>query len=224
MRRKIKINFTDFYRGFEKTNNRIFNTLRNHYDLIIDETKPDYLIYSCFGQDFLKYDCIRIFYTGENIIPDFNFCDYATGYAYLNFDDRYIRYPDFLFSAELKSALQRRKDGAVSPENRDRFCNFIYSNGNADPKRDKFYYLLSNYKSIDSAGKHLNNMPLPARKKSWSSDKIEFIENYKFTIAFENSSLPGYTTEKILHSFIAILFQSIGGIHLWGWISILNAL
>lgn len=27
---------------------------------------------------------------------------------------------------------------------------------------------------------------------------MEFIKNYKFTIAFENSSVPGYTTEKLL--------------------------
>jgi len=34
-------------------------------------------------------------------------------------------------------------------------------------------------------------------------DKIAFLRNYKFTIAFENSSHPGYTTEKILHPFVA---------------------
>ena len=33
-------------------------------------------------------------------------------------------------------------------------------------------------------------------------DKLPFIEDYKFTIAFENSSYPGYTTEKILHPML----------------------
>jgi len=34
-------------------------------------------------------------------------------------------------------------------------------------------------------------------------DKLEFLKGYKFTIAFENSSFPGYTTEKIAEAFTA---------------------
>jgi len=34
-------------------------------------------------------------------------------------------------------------------------------------------------------------------------DKLSFLQQYKFTIAFENSSYPGYTTEKLLQAFIA---------------------
>ncbi len=34
-------------------------------------------------------------------------------------------------------------------------------------------------------------------------DKIEFMRPYKFCIAFENSSCPGYVTEKIMDCFIA---------------------
>jgi hypothetical protein len=30
-------------------------------------------------------------------------------------------------------------------------------------------------------------------------DKLKFQNNYKFSIAFENSEYPGYTTEKIVH-------------------------
>jgi len=32
---------------------------------------------------------------------------------------------------------------------------------------------------------------------------MDFIKDYKFVIAFENSSYPGYTTEKIIQPFIA---------------------
>ena len=31
------------------------------------------------------------------------------------------------------------------------------------------------------------------------SNKIEFLKSYKFTICFENSEYPGYTTEKLIH-------------------------
>lgn len=34
------------------------------------------------------------------------------------------------------------------------------------------------------------------------SDKVAFLRNYKFSIAFENESYPGYTTEKLPESFI----------------------
>jgi len=33
--------------------------------------------------------------------------------------------------------------------------------------------------------------------------KIEFLKRYKFNIAFENASLPGYTTEKLVEAMAA---------------------
>ena len=50
----------------------------------------------------------------------------------------------------------------------------------------------SKYKKVDSGGRYLNNVggPVP--------DKLDFIKEYKFTMSFENSSYPGYTTEKII--------------------------
>lgn len=93
--KKLKINFTDFYEVFDKQNNYIYNILSEKYVLIIDEESPTYLFYSCFGQQFLNYNCVRIFYTGENVIPDFNLCYYASGFGYLNFDDRYKSFRNF---------------------------------------------------------------------------------------------------------------------------------
>ena len=45
-----------------------------------------------------------------------------------------------------------------------------------------------------------------------SKDELnDFLKNYKFTIAAENSSFPGYTTEKIIHPL------SVGSIPIyWG--------
>jgi len=59
-------------------------------------------------------------------------------------------------------------------------------------KRIKFFHKLSKYKKVDSGGKVLNN--IGGRVK----DKLTFIKDYKFTIAFENASFPGYTTEKLV--------------------------
>lgn len=201
MNQVIKINFADFYQGFNKTDNFIYNLLSKYYAIEIDEVNPDYLVFSCFGQEYLKYDCIRIFYTGENVLPDFNVCDYGTGYAYLSFGDRYIRYPDFYLHSQINKRVENKS--TIDEFSKSRFCNFIYSNDKADPRRDIFFNLLNKYKKVDSAGKHLNDTSIPELGQGWGYDKMKFIQQYKFSIAFENSSLPGYNTEKILHAFIA---------------------
>ena len=36
----------------------------------------------------------------------------------------------------------------------------------------------------------------------WRKSKVDFVKDYKFTIAFENTQYRGYTTEKILHPFV----------------------
>jgi hypothetical protein len=50
---------------------------------------------------------------------------------------------------------------------------------------------LSKYKKVHSGGKILNNVGGPVK------NKIQFISEFKFTFAFENSSFPGYVTEKV---------------------------
>jgi len=44
---------------------------------------------------------------------------------------------------------------------------------------------------------------LARENKNWTQSKVDFISNYKFTIAFENSSYIGYTTEKMLNPLSA---------------------
>jgi alpha(1,3/1,4) fucosyltransferase len=65
-------------------------------------------------------------------------------------------------------------------------------------ERNDFFHLLTNkYKKVDSGGKALNSIG------GLVNDKLAFQRECKFSIAFENSSYPGYTTEKILHAFVA---------------------
>jgi hypothetical protein len=52
---------------------------------------------------------------------------------------------------------------------------------------------LSKYKRVDSGGRAHNNIGYLV------DNKLDFINNYKFTICFENSEYPGYTTEKLVH-------------------------
>ncbi len=79
--KEIKINFVDFWPGFDKTNNYFYNLLVQKYDVIIDEN-PEVLFYSCYDNKYLKYNCIRIFYTAENVRPDFTACDFSFSFDY----------------------------------------------------------------------------------------------------------------------------------------------
>ena len=205
--KNIKLWFTDFYEGFDPADNPLSRILEKNYSIILTKEEPDYLIYSCYGNEFLNYNCIRIYYTGENLTPDFNLCDYAIGFDRLTFRDRYLRYPNYAFFEDQFEQL-------INPRNFDKkilsekkyFCNFIYSNPHAHPARDHFFHKLNSYKEVTSLGTHLNNSNLFVGERfaaDWMFSKLEFQSQCKFTIAFENTSSPGYTTEKILHAFIS---------------------
>jgi alpha(1,3/1,4) fucosyltransferase len=189
--KKIKIDFVDFWQGFNKTRNFIYSILQNNFDVEIVD-KPEYLFYSTYGWNHLQYDCIKIFYTAENDVPDFNFCDYAIGMNYMSFQDRYIRIPLCFIRKEYKKLININTiDNKTALERK--FCNYVYSNNrHAHPIREQFFSLLSSYKKIESGGMSLNNIGYRV------ADKMEFISQYKFTIAFENSAADGYTTEKII--------------------------
>ena len=41
------------------------------------------------------------------------------------------------------------------------------------------------------------------KSENWLKEKQKFLKDYKFTIAFENTSFSGYTTEKLVHPMLA---------------------
>ena len=191
---KIKIFFEDFWQGFNKSDNFFTKVLEKDYEIVID-SNPDYLFFSVYGYNHLKYrNCIKIFFSGENIEPDFNLCDYAIAFQFIEAGDRYIRFPLYLISGFKQ--LNNQPLDSEKLLNR-KFCNFVYSNSKwADPTREEFFKKLSKYKKVDSGGKLLNNIGGAVE------NKLDFIKDYKFTISFENSSLSGYTTEKIVEPMI----------------------
>jgi len=191
----IKLKFVDMTRGFVPDSNFWYNFLSKFYKIELSET-PDYLIYSVFGSDHLKYNCIKIFWTGENQSPDFNICDYAIGFDYLQFGDRYFRFPLYYIYEDPFVKMQHKHEFSnLNLENKTEFCSFVYSNNHASPERQMIFDKLSAYKKVVSGGRFLNNIGEAVK------DKIEFQARSKFCIAFENASTPGYTTEKLIHAF-----------------------
>lgn len=197
--KKIKIRFTDFWSDQNTPDSTFFRLLSNHFNIEISEN-PDYIIYSVFGYEYLKYNCIRIFFTGEQVCPDFDISDYAIGFESLTFGDRYLRFPLYALGKLPEDFLEIEKDYKeidINRFNNRDFAVFTYSNSKATSPRDDFFLRLNIRKKVVSPGKHLNNTGF------YVDDKVSFESNFKFSIAFENASYLGYTTEKIIDSFAA---------------------
>ncbi len=198
MKPRIRLGFSDFWPGFDPRTNFFTRLLAEFYELEICE-QPDFLIYSCFGQQFRRHDGIRIFYTGENRRANLDDCDYAFSFDFLD-HPKHMRLPHW-FLRHLWYPLGMKEDfdaRAVLAE-KTRFCNFVYSNKYC-VIRNRLFRQLSKYKQVDAAGKLFNN--IGGRIGPGGFDKLDFIRPYKFTIAFENESHPGYTTEKIYEAML----------------------
>lgn len=200
--KKIRVKYTDWWDGFEPENYRIHKILTKHFRVELSDT-PDYVISSVYSKDFMKYECVRILYTGENICPDFNLFDYAIGFEHLDFGDRYLRFPNYLmnplYENDINLMLSKHLVTLEGINDKTEFCDFVYSNQNADPIREKMFYKLNEYKRVNSGGKFMNNVGMA----EGVLDKFKFQKKHKFSIAFENSSHYGYTTEKLVQSFAA---------------------
>lgn len=151
---------------------------------------------------------VRIFIGGEAISPDFNLFDYACSFDRgLSLNDRAIRKPPILFFNQ--HVFTPLTNGCNDPEEelklKKGFCNFIYSNPKAHPRRDELYHAISEYKHVDSLGPHLNNVGTSGSRtaQDWRHGLVEMKRPYKFSIASENATFDGYVTEKLISSFQA---------------------
>ncbi len=197
--KEVRVWFCDFG-DIDGIKQRFIEILSHKFYVILDSKNPQYVFFSVFGNTHFRYkDSVKIFYTGENIVPNFNFCDYAIGFDYIDFADRYIRYPLYLFyEQDYKNALHKHENISESLlSQKTRFCSFVVSNERGDPIRKEAFLKLSTYKRIDSGGKFLNNMG------ECVSDKFAFQQECKFCLCFENSSTPGYITEKLIQAAAA---------------------
>ena len=115
----------------------------------------------------------------------------------INYLDRYFKYP-FSFLHQNNSSIDKIREKVLNGKIRNNFCAALISNcGSFYGFRLHFIEKLSKYKEVDMGGKCKNNI----NKKV--TNKIQFLSNYKFSIAMENSEGDGYLTEKIVDSFLA---------------------
>lgn len=214
-RKVIKIKFVGFWVGFNEKNNIYYNILSEKYDVEISD-EPDYIIATMYAgcAEYMKYrDCVRIFHSGEDFFPDMNLFDYAAGYDCFKLHgvtskgliDRYFHWPygcEWKLDEIQESILEKSTDEAKQIlERKNKFCNFVYGHGSINGIREQLMEGIERYKHVDSAGSYKNNMS--DGKIVSFANKIDFLRDYKFTIAAETLRYPGMTTEKIYDAFRA---------------------
>jgi hypothetical protein len=193
---KVRLDFCDFWPGFQKTGNFFYNLLRERFDVEICD-QPDFLIYADPGQHVHRvHNCVKIYFSVESFRPDFRECDYAFTCHYLD-DPRHLRLPYYVLTTNPQKLLKSPEEMAGILGAKTRFCSFMVSNAKRakTQKRVEFFQRLCKYKKVDSAGAAFNN--IGRRIPAGQTHKLDFLRPYKFNIAFENGSTPGYTTEKL---------------------------
>lgn len=205
----IKLDFVGFWSNFDKNDNLFTNILREWFDVQITDN-PDFVIASvlCKPYEYTKYDCVRILFTGEPLSADFNIFDYAITFDNLTCLDkdgnnRHFRYPLCLYNykrAKENSGGLTYEEAKKELAEKKYFCNFLYGHRSAYGEREQIFSLLEKYKRVESAGSFMNNMP-DGHIVPYSEEKMKFLKQCKFTIAFESISHPGFITEKIINPF-----------------------
>lgn len=203
---KLKLGFTDYYKTLDDF---FMSVLSMSFDIERDDANPDYLIFcdETFGQNNLKYDpnkVVKIFFTGENRRPYNYQAHHAISFDHLD-GNQFYRLPLYVLDNWVQKEngvpdMLKLPMEYAKYEDREWFCGFVAGNG-ASEYRNKMFHSLNEYKPVMSGGPLFNNIGgvLPRDVKS----KIDFFRKCRFSLCFENSSWPGYCTEKIMHGFIA---------------------
>lgn len=203
---KLKIDFTDTWDACVQF---FVQVLSNRYNVEISKD-AEFLIFcdETFGNNNLHYskkDIKKIFYTGENRRPE----NYSSHYA-ITFDHNnnpwHYRLPLYvmdMWAIEVFHGVKNKPYGylfnapKIDVEDKKEFCAFVHRNPN-NIIRNNFFIKLNSLKKVNSAGAILNNTGITLPNVA---SKIEYFGKHKFSLCFENSSFPGYVTEKILHGF-----------------------
>ncbi|WP_187893457.1 glycosyltransferase family 10 domain-containing protein [Helicobacter pylori] len=169
----------------------------------------------------------RVFYTGENEVPNFNLFDYAIGFDELDFNNRYLRMPLYYdrlhhkaesvndttapYKLKNNSLYALKKPTHHFKEKHPNLCAVV--NDESDPLkrgfasfvasnpnapiRNAFYDALNSIEPVTGGGSVKNTLGYNVKNKS------EFSSQYKFNLCFENSQGYGYVTEKIIDAYFS---------------------
>ncbi len=200
----VRVAFLDFWPRFEPDHFlRRFPAFVElaRPEVVADASAADLVVFSCFvdgerrtrprdprGAAGARGD--RLFYTGENVRPDFATCDFALSFCREIVDPRHLRLPNYvgnhLLHGFADAALYAPPtDVAALRRAKTRFCAYVQRH--RVPRREEFVRALSSYERVDCAGPSLNNTGFVADR----ARKYELYRESKFAVTFENEAAVG---------------------------------
>jgi alpha(1,3/1,4) fucosyltransferase len=199
-RPRIAINAARFWAGVTAREivRTILPDLEPYFEFEISDA-PQVVLYGPYPGEMPAGRYTKVFIGCENVFPIMRECDWAFGVLndHLVAHEKYMRIRRW---GDHWEVVQKEKNWREVLRAKTRFCAFVYSH--PVYYREAFFRALSRYKRVDSPGQSMNNMasfdPVPGTP-DWDS-KVEFLRQYKFVVAFENSSRAGYHSEKVVHA------------------------
>lgn len=205
----VKIEFKDFWKEFNPKKDKIFGELlQEYFDIKYVDKNPDIVIFSVFGDSHKKFNNknkIKVFYSGENFNAHrYKALDKELGWekvkkysdycitSFKNYSwNNHFRLPDYIrkYGFDIKDKIEKINSDIDKKE------GIVYMQSNCKKFRNDFVKNLMKKKHVDCVGRCLKN------KKVNVKNKLNFISSYKMNVSFENSR--GYTTEKLIDSFMA---------------------
>lgn len=224
--KEIRLALVDMWDDFNAEHNFFLSLLRSAgekqgFTVRLDFQHPTLVVYGPFGETHRNYPGVpKVFYTGENVDPRKDADTFLNlGYQY-RADSDYIRLPLWVLEINwfnddpdlvrnprpvpLSACLAQ---DPVVLAGKQKFCAFVTTNPRCQ-NRNAAFHILDKWRGVDSAGRLFCNRaegPIPAGLGGGGGElaKVEFYKQYKYVIAYENASAPGYTTEKLFHAKVA---------------------
>lgn len=209
----LRLGFTDTFKNCQLF---FIDILSRRYDVILDNINPDYLIFgdTNFGYNHKSYDrtkVTKIFYTGENVRPNYNDCDHAITFDFVN-SPKHYRLP--LYALEMWAivtenkfteeyyylmGLHKKFDWEKEYDSKTIEFTYVQSNPYCYERTSLVKDLLKMGVDIKCGGPHLNNIGQVIPRDRLL--KMDFLKKGKINIAMENGAYPGYVTEKLIDAF-----------------------
>ena len=214
-RDSINLYFSDFWPNFCPSNNQILDILSyslrmggssREIQLTNIPRQADIVVFSCYGNLRTLSDCpqaTRVLFLGENVRPRYDLFDYSLSFDLNSYSGKNIYCPLWILEIDWFSKLAypdritfplRHFTASRTVDYSHRRKSVAFIGNNAEPFRRHIITILRrNNIPVDEYGSHTNPV----------ADKIALLNEYKLVICPENSFHPGYTTEKLIHPFLA---------------------
>lgn len=197
---RLRVEFRDFFPNFDPADNFVVSALEQLTEVEVG-SGADLCFFSDFGETHVSFNGCKVHVSGENRRPRYGAADFAIGFD-RRVDERYLRYPVWAWDLDTTALLIPSAER--HPDLPAEFCAFVAMNP-ANPVRNELFRALSEHRFVHAPGAVFHNTDGigPRGDAHWRTTKIDYLSDFRFTLAAENGAHPGYTTEKIVDAFLA---------------------